>query len=155
MHRAGPAELAPHAHRVLHAVDRKWRHRHRDGDKETARHAQVSLEPEIVARNREDGGVDDGRRGQRPAAHGGEGERREQTHGGDDDQRTRIPEEMREIEHRRGTIRWRSSGGAGAEKIEERVELFSVECARGHRGAQVLVVELHRILRQWPVTRAT
>src|SRR5262249_10895701 len=43
--------------------------------------------------------------------------------------------------------RHRRSGGAAIEKVEQRGELVGVEGAGGYGGAQVLVGEVHRILR--------
>jgi hypothetical protein len=90
----------------------------------------------------EGGSVGERGRGQRRAAHCAERQRREQAHGAHDDQRAGVPEQMGEIEPRRG--RHRRTGVAGAQEIEQRVQAIGIERAGGHRGAQILVGKLHQ-----------
>ncbi len=98
LHGSRLAELAPPAQLVLDAVDRERRHRDRDRDQQAAGNPQILAVPEIVPGHAETGGVGDRAGRERPAAHLGERERREQAHGADHDQRTGVPEHVRGIE---------------------------------------------------------
>jgi hypothetical protein len=146
-HRTALAEAAPQPERVLDAVDRKRRHRDRDCDQQAARDAQVALVPEMMPGDGEGNRIGDSGGGQRPATHRREGERREQPHGAHDDQRAGIPEQMCEVEQRRGGSR-RRAGVTAAEKIKQRAQSIGLERARIDRGAQVLIGEMHGMLRR-------
>src|SRR5262249_22400439 len=114
---------------------------------QAARVGWVAVVPRVVAGRRERDGVDNGRRGQRLAAHLAEGHRREQTHGGDDDQRACVPEQMREIELWRGWRGGRLRLDASFEEIEETVQSIRLERARRYRPAQDVFRELHQSLK--------
>jgi hypothetical protein len=96
-----------------------------------------------IKAQRHDAG-DDGGGGERPAAHLGKRQRREQPHGADHDQRARIPEQVRRIEFRhRHRVARRRRLPLG-EECNEPSEIGGADYAGRLRGAKILFRIAHR-----------